>query len=197
MFDLVRKLMMARELKMEEGEIVLFGERIQMSPAQVFVNMFKGLKEPELSRVGYLQYAATKSAISEWFANVAKTKEIKREELLKWETNVWKTAGWGNIFFNATDFMKGRVSCRIENSPFAQTYIKIFGKSKIPVCHNLRGGLAGGCIAVTGMKDIEAVEKTCMAQGSPHCEFILRPRKELEKVSDINIRKQLDLTSKK
>ena len=42
MFDLVRKLMIARELEMEEGEISLLDERVQFIPSQLMVEVLHG-----------------------------------------------------------------------------------------------------------------------------------------------------------
>ena len=194
MFDIVQKLLMARELEMKEGEISLLGERVQFVPTQIFVDMLKSAKtEEEYWKVANLQYESTKKAVYEWFQKMSKKKGLVGNKLLEWEVNIWNLAGWGNFSFNATQFLKGRVSCRVKNSPIAKIFLKSYGKSKWPVCHLIRGGLAGGMVAVTGIEESEVIETKCMAQGYDHCEFIIRPKEEFKDLKKPYLKKQINL----
>ncbi len=52
----------------------------------------------------------------------------------------------------------------------AESYLKREGKTEKPVCHFLRGVLAGIISEVNGEK-YKAVEKKCKAMGDEYCEF--------------------------
>ena len=191
MFEIARKLMMARELQMEEGNIFLLGERIQFVPTQMLVEMLR--KSDNLWREGYLQYEATKSAVQKWFAIVSKKKGLKDDELVKWQINIYNLTGWGIFNIVLTEFKKNRVNFTTKNSAVGSTYLRLYGKQKYPVCHIVRGGIAAGANVLNKRNDSEVVELKCIAQGHPECQMVLKPRKEFENIKNKLIRKQLNL----
>jgi len=64
--------------------------------------------------------------------------------------------------------VKGRII--VEGSFEAKGY----GKSTIPVCHFLRGYLAGFLSTILVAK-VELLETKCLAKGDGHCEFQVNP----------------------
>jgi len=193
MFEIVRKLMMARELRMEEGEISLMGERVQFVPTQIFVEALKNNFETASAS----QYESAKQGVYKWFGEVSKRKNLNDEALWQWQVNIIKLAGWGNpeVVVSGTSEDSERISFVVKNSAVAKDYLRSFGKSKEPVCHLIRGGIAGGANARKNRTDMEVVEKKCIAQGDPICEMVLRPRSEFLKLNSPVVKKQLNLKS--
>jgi len=179
MFDVVRKLMMARSLNMENGEITLFHKRVQLVPVEIFVDMLHS--KNNLNNIAISEYEAAKSSTLDYFRFLRDKKGIKGNELVKWCQNIFNLAGWGRVSFNVSEIPEGRGSVKIENSAFASTYLQKYGKSKTPACHLVRGGIAGGGIVLTEKEDLEAVEVNCMAMGAPVCTIIYKPRDEFVK----------------
>ncbi len=191
MFDLVRKLMMARELRMEEGEISLLGERIQFVPTQIFVEILH--QADDFWKQSYLMYESSKRAVEQWFEEVSKRKNLSGDELVKWQINIFNLSGWGIHNILASQLKKGRVSFITKNSAFGSTYLKFYGKQRYPVCHLIRGGIAAGANVLNNTTDAEVVELECIAQGFPQCKMVLKPRNEfLENDSEL-IKKQLNI----
>lgn len=93
------------------------------------------------------------------------------EDLLQAIADAKKAEGWGTIIFQnlAKQNPYGRII--VKNSFEAREY----GKSTIPVCHFLRGYLAGVLSAILIPKarthKIGLVETRCIAKGDKHCKF--------------------------
>jgi len=79
-----------------------------------------------------------------------------------------RAEGWGKICFKGLAVEKGKVKGRIvvEGSFEAKGY----GKSTIPVCHFLRGYLAGVLSTILATR-VEILETKCLAKGDDYCEF--------------------------
>ncbi len=76
--------------------------------------------------------------------------------------------GWG--VFDVTRFADGSFEVFVEGSPFAEGY----GPSQRPVCHFIRGVIAG--LGDTLFGDSECEEVECAAAGSTRCRFVCRDR---------------------
>ncbi len=74
--------------------------------------------------------------------------------------------GWGRLEPVSLDEPQGRLVVEVEGSPFAEAY----GRSSRPVCHLLRGVLAGLGRTVFGA-EAETEETACAARGDPRCRF--------------------------
>lgn len=76
--------------------------------------------------------------------------------------------GWGRFTLDA--WGEDRVAVTLAESPFARAA----GPSSHPVCHTVRGVLAGMVSSLRGVS-YEAVETACGSTGAPRCTFALRP----------------------
>ena len=147
--------MLGGELKFEEGKITFMGQRMQLVNSSIFAYRLKYAND--FWKEAQLQYRAMKDAnIKEWFSPVKDEKGLKGDELIKWAVNYFSLGGYGKFNFEISKIAEGRVRVRIEDSPFAQEYKRVFGLSKHPVCHITRGGLSAGGSAVLN-KEIEVV----------------------------------------
>lgn len=76
--------------------------------------------------------------------------------------------GWG--VFQVTRFERTSFEVVVTGSPFAEGY----GPSQRPVCHFIRGVVAGLGDTLFGESECEEVE--CAAAGSTRCRFVCRDR---------------------
>ena len=74
--------------------------------------------------------------------------------------------GWGHFELERFDPVKRILSLKVYSSPFAETY----GSSKAPICHFIRGVMAG-LASFVFQKEVEAKEVECYAKGDPFCKF--------------------------
>ncbi len=76
--------------------------------------------------------------------------------------------GWG--FFEIDYVEESRGVIKVFNSWTARVYRELKGLAKEPVCHIVRGMIAGAATAITG-KRCKAVEILCTAKGDPFYYF--------------------------
>ncbi|MGQ9507962.1 MAG: V4R domain-containing protein [Thermodesulfobacteriota bacterium] len=74
--------------------------------------------------------------------------------------------GWGHFELERFDPVKRILSLKVYSSPFAETY----GRSTEPVCHFIRGVMAG-LTSFVFQKEVNASEVECHAKGDPSCKF--------------------------
>lgn len=93
------------------------------------------------------------------------------EDLLQAIAKMKEAEGWGKITFQNPNFKKKHIRVIVENSFEARGY----GRSTTPVCHLLRGYLAGGISTILApnarTRKVELVETKCAAKGDEYCEF--------------------------
>ncbi len=78
--------------------------------------------------------------------------------------------GWGQFRVKSCDINSKAFVFSVKNSPFVASY----GKSSSPVCHILRGVLAGLGESMF-VEAMEAEESSCAAMGSGECVFQVQP----------------------
>lgn len=126
------------------------------------------------TKTGAKRYLDNKGEIARLYQRLPVTGDAAME--MGWE--VLKMAGWGDT--RLTEFIGSgeKAIARTKNSPTAEAYLAKYGKSDRPVCHYLRGLLAGVAESVSGY-DYSVVEKTCRATGmTPECVFELKRMKK-------------------
>ena len=182
MFNFVKKLMFARQLKFDEGLIDLFGEPIVMFPAYCMADT---LKELEKTNSGNLLYRSFRELGIKWTKNLVKNYGVKREEVFDVGSNVIAMAGYGVVKTLQVDKSVPEIKFKLENSSLTKQY----GRSDHPIDHLFRG-MATGCMCVCYDRDLDGVEISCKAMGAPHCVFVIKPKK-LFNLSDPLVKKQL------
>ncbi len=80
--------------------------------------------------------------------------------------------GWLNLEKLEIDDRKKEVIAVVKNSFEGRKYN---GGSDKPVCHFIRGYLAGMCEAAFGTEALRCDEVKCEARGDDACEFIMKP----------------------
>ncbi len=86
--------------------------------------------------------------------------------------------GYGKTKINRANFNDCHFIFETQSS-LAKEFLSIFGIQKTPVCHHLRGLLAGTISTLT-QKDIICIEEKCIAKGNQSCVFIVRPKDEFD-----------------
>ena len=90
------------------------------------------------------------------------------EEILDFMLTMGGQIGWGRFSLEAWDKGSGDLVVRVTSSPFAEAH----GEADEPVCHLLRGIVAGMGSALLE-RECGAVETSCQAMGDDCCRFVL------------------------
>jgi predicted hydrocarbon binding protein len=171
--EFMQKLILARQIKFEEGKVEILNQPMVISPAWAFAYLLKSATNPE--EIGKLIYEGTKLATKDGMANkVKKEKKLEGIELTRWIMQSGSLAGWGKLSLREFDDKTCTAKVISENSAIA----KLYGKSNCPVDHAIRGFSAGTACIVFGREDIEAIETKCIATGDKICEFLFMPREK-------------------
>lgn len=185
MFDFVKKLMLARQLKMEKGYLEILGQRSMITPAWTFSYMLKNSKN--YWETANLIYLGCKLSTQRGFSEgLFKKFNIKPKNLPTWLKNVNELAGNGATEILKIDYNNHESRIKIEDSPIVET----FGKSDKPVDHPLRGYFAGGASAAFNI-DVDCIEINCQSVGHRFCNFVMMPKKNLLKLIEVD--KNLDV----
>ncbi len=169
MFGVVKKLLFARQLQLEEGRFDLLGIKMLLMPAEILVNM-----QTELTNIlGYekakkIIYNSIKQASIKYNRMISEKYGFQFLKFKEWQENLIELAGWGKLEIPKADWKTGKAMIIVRNSVVAE----IVGHSKKPVDHILAGFFAGG-ISANFKKNVEAKEIECVACGNRFCKFII------------------------
>jgi uncharacterized protein len=89
-----------------------------------------------------------------------------KEEAARYMCDMGGQIGWGRFILEEFDLSSEKISIRVVNSPFAAYY----GESEKPVCHFIRGIVAGIAFGVFG-RFTEVVETHCLSKKDAFCRF--------------------------
>jgi len=159
--------------KVEDSRLVLF-----------FCDSLASVQKRMESLVGYdaadmLLYEAYKEAgrtNGVLFAKNMKAEKVRGTGIILAALEFMRIAAWG--CWELTEYDKLKTGFGAEDSPLAELY----GKSERPVCHPIRGLIAGFAEFFTGQKR-ECVEALCKAKGDEHCEFIVARPEEITRIA--------------
>ena len=96
--------------------------------------------------------------------------EQSEEDYLRFFAKMGTSIGWGHFRVLSCDIPRKKFSFSVKNSPFVGSY----GQSSNPVCHILRGVLAGLGESMFA-EAMEAKESSCAAMGNGECVFQVQP----------------------
>jgi predicted hydrocarbon binding protein len=172
-FNIVKKLLFARQIKFERGEIILLGQRVAISPSQLFNNIVKEFENND--EIMRKIYHACKTVNMEGYARVVSKKyKLSGMKLAKWLINSGEVGGWGKIISVRAYIKEKKAVIQICDSLSKDM------KSTKPVDHFLRGQLAGGASAAFGI-EFDCIERRCIAIGDKFCEFVIKKREDFIK----------------
>ncbi len=89
-----------------------------------------------------------------------------KEEAVRYMCDMGGQIGWGKFILEEFNVASENISIRVLNSPFAEYY----GESEKPVCHFIRGVVAGIAHGVFG-QPAKVAETHCLAKKDKFCRF--------------------------
>ncbi len=123
-------------------------------------------------KTGSPRFLAKKDELRRIFPQAPKT----GDPALEMGRDAIEFMGMGSILIKEITKDKSRIILSSANSPVALEYVKTRGKSKIPVCHYLRGVMEGVLEAVYG-RPYQSKEMACIATGlGESCIFEFRAK---------------------
>ena len=180
MYDFVNKLRLSKQLLFEEGEITLLGEpTVMMIPQEGFRKMQETLikQDPiQLYEIGKNSGEKLHQMIGHHAINPKTTAKLGIQLL--------NISGYGKFTPINFDLQNKRAIFHVEKS--INRHMK---GSREPVCHYIRGLLAGFMEKIT-REPMECIETKCMATGHTVCEFIIKQKKDLDIDAEL-VKKQI------
>jgi len=169
----LRKLLLARQATLDEGEITILTKNFYMQPLFQLVVLQEKLRK-DLGKKGLkLIYEVGKSGFSDLLERIEKFSSKKEEFQSLW-LNVLKLCGIGNLEIIEIDKQNFEAMLQTNKNPFALEYLKKYGKQKECVDHLTAGIIAEFFSRFFG-KEVECEEKSCIARGNAYCNFVVKP----------------------
>ncbi len=161
MHPLAKKLLVSRQLQLEEGDVEVLGDRMVIIPADVLVEMNELLEKKNVYRIGEL--------IGEKMAVTLKKYGMKDTKLIEFCLNLMSLYGWGKPEIKR---MGKVIFITVRDSVIA---IRAAKKEKAPerACDILAGVFGGLFMEALGRK-VSAQEVKCFAKGEKICEFEIK-----------------------
>jgi len=176
MFELMARLLLNKQIKLEEGRMEVLGIRDSFTPLDTYIQIQKEIIN--LKGEDFIYQSAKKAGFN-WFQKMAKNfSGLTQEKASNWGVDLIALSGWGIAKAEKLDFKNNTGKYILENSIIARNY----GVANKPVDHLFRGLLAGGMSFATKV-DIDCIELTCVALGDSRCEFFVGPKDMVEKYS--------------
>ncbi len=95
--------------------------------------------------------------------------KLSDEETVHFMLEMGRQIGWGRFELELFNTIKRYLKIKVYFSPFAEAY----GPSERPVCHFIRGVIAG-LGSVVFRSEIHAEEIRCLSMGNPFCSFEIK-----------------------
>jgi predicted hydrocarbon binding protein len=168
-----RKLLLARQASIDEGEITILTKNFYMQPLYELIILQERIKK-EFGKKGLkLIYETGKVGFNDLLRKIEKFTS-KKEELQSLWLSVFKICGIGNLEIIEIDREKFRAILQTNKNPFAREYLKEYGKQKEGVDY-LTAGIIAGFFSRFFEKEVECEEKSCIAKGNVYCSFVVKP----------------------
>jgi predicted hydrocarbon binding protein len=168
-----RKLLLARQASIDEGEITILTKNFYMQPLYELIILQERIKK-EFGKKGLkLIYETGKVGFNDLLRRIEKFTS-KKEELQSLWLSVFKICGIGNLEIIEIDREKFKAILQTNKNPFAREYLKEYGKQKEGVDY-LTAGIIAGFFSRFFEKEVECEEKSCIAKGNVYCSFVVKP----------------------
>lgn len=162
MHPLAKKLLIARQLKFEEGELTVLGGQSIILSTEIIQNMNSYFPKEKI-------YVLGKNSGEAMAQNLKKT-GLSSHKLGEFAMELFSMGGWG--LFQIMQKTNSKITIHTKNSAIAKKMKLIFAKTKEPQCFFLSGMLAGVWTVALGKKT-ESKETKCNVKGDPVCEFTI------------------------
>ena len=179
--------MVARQIRFNEGSLVLLGQPVVMTPNSTLVRLQEYLTEYGLENLIY--YSAKETGI-EWFKRMAHLYGIRTSDIPKWGVDTISLAGFGKPSVIKLDFKEKHSIIKLDNSIMSES----LGRTNTCVDHLFRGFIAG-TIEVMFDEASDAIEVNCKSKGDAYCQFVLKPTNQFD-LKNKEVKKQLFIPKK-
>ena len=175
--DLMKFFTVSKTLQFKEGEVLIMGENVNITPTSIFADFQKSL----IANIGFEKaydslYETAKKVSIDYNKKFSKKRGFKsKRDLAEWQIKLITLAGWGTWSFKSLDIEKQTATIHIKDSPFSQ----IYGKCNYPIDIIPLGLAAGGAVTTLG-EGVDAIETKCTSMGESHCEIKIAPKKEID-----------------
>lgn len=182
--SLLQRLLFVNQFNIINGKIEILGNRyIMLDASDLLV-----LQDIDKTKMYNVAKDNSKSGIKNLVEHVSVYKGIKDQSLkniaelskkigktddgvIKTLQSLFEIYGLGKLEIINLDNDKKKVLIRVKDSSMANSQLKK-SKSKIPVC-TLTSGILAGIFSYIFKKDVDCVEKKCLAKGEEICEFMI------------------------
>jgi len=172
MFEFMKKLMLARLIQFEKGQILLMGLPVAIIPMSILCD----LQKQTIESLGYEKayeklYEGAKRGSKIYNERFIKKYGLRKlNETLDNQAKIVTSAGWGEVIFTKINAEEKTAILKFVNSPYAITY----GKSNKPACIIQAGFVAGG-VSITFNTDMDVFETKCVSNEDSFCEMLIGP----------------------
>lgn len=167
MFGTIKKLLFAKQLKFEEGEIDLLGQPIVMFPVILFVEMIKDLKKHNPENYKEIIYEICDEVGRYYSKELKKRYGLSEKKLIEWDMNTLAFAGFGKGKMIKLDLVKKTARIIVENASIG----KRLRPSKEPTDYVIAGLIGGSGKIIFNSKKITCKETKCISMGDKYCVF--------------------------
>lgn len=178
MFDVIKKLMLSRQIRMEKGKIFLLGQPIVMQPASVFAEIKKSIENKEFGKD--VLYKAARRSGKKYMKKVSFKYGMKLSERIKWGLNSFEVGGWGVTEVSGIKVKEAKAIVQVRDSTVAREY----GRSSVPV-DDVMAGFIAGASCIFWNKEMDVIERKCEAMGDKVCEFLVLPTNEIKNMKKV------------
>lgn len=186
MFDFVKKLLFARELQLERGNIKLLGQILVLHPITTFKYL---LEKDKNSVIANILYKSGKETNQFTFTHKLRERyKVEGLKLLELMVNVAQMAGWGEFTIKKFDSKNKICLIGVSNSP----YFREYGITNSIVDHVVRGFICGALINIMKDSTLETLEIKCESNGDHHCEFLTKRKADFSKEIQKKYHNQVD-----
>jgi len=175
MFDFVKKLLFARELQLERGNITLLNEILVLHPISTFKYLLDKDKNNIIAKTLYISGKETNQFT---FSNKVRQRyKAEGVKLLQLMVNIAQMAGWGEFTIAKYDPKNKVCVVKVINSPFYRQY----GVTNAIVDHIVRGFICGALINIMKDTSLESIETKCESNEDRVCEFVTMRKDHFDK----------------
>ncbi len=183
----LQKLLFVNKFTIKDGEINLLDNPYIMLDASILLTlqevdeskMYQGMKEGSKKNLKNLVkhakvYKNIKNQSLKNLAELSKSISKSEEGVIKTLQEIFDVYGLGKMEIEELDNSGKEAKIKITNSTIAKETLKKYEKkSKTPVC-TLTAGILAGIFSFLFKKNIDCVEKSCLAKGDDYCFFLVK-----------------------
>lgn len=162
MHPLAKKLLIAKQFRLDEGDVSVLGSESLILPYQLILEIDEYLPKDKVYTLG--------EKSGNLIGNTLRRLGLGSSKLDSFALDLLSMDGWGK--FKMVTNNRSQSIIHVENSLLAKDHTS--RRTKEPKCMFL-AGLLGSIWSTSYDTRMVAVESKCLCQGNKFCEFVIRP----------------------